>query len=91
MGFSLNEKIENIRQKPEHIRMRYVWFWVAFSMIFIFLIWIFSVKENFRSVNFKGGELPEVNSPIPNIKEGLPSMENIEQSLQNEIGNSNSK
>jgi hypothetical protein len=40
----LAEKIETIRQKPEHIRLRYVWFLVVLCMTFIFIIWIFSLK-----------------------------------------------
>jgi hypothetical protein len=42
----LYEKIEEIREKPEHIRMRYVWAMVAISMIFVILIWIFSLVGN---------------------------------------------
>jgi hypothetical protein len=42
---NLNEKIEAIRQKPEHIRLRYVWLLVIFCMTFIFIIWIFSLKS----------------------------------------------
>ena len=42
---NLSEKIEQIRQKPEHVRLRYVWFLVALSMTFIFIIWIFSLKS----------------------------------------------
>jgi len=42
---NLAEKIEAIRQKPEHIRLRYVWFLVVLSMTFIFIIWIFSLKS----------------------------------------------
>ena len=38
---NLAEKIEAIRQKPEHIRLRYVWFLVVLSMTFIFIIRIF--------------------------------------------------
>ncbi len=42
----LLEKIEEIRQKPEHIRLRYVWVMVAISMVFILFIWIMSLKAN---------------------------------------------
>ncbi|HCP08367.1 MAG TPA: hypothetical protein DIT25_01040 [Candidatus Moranbacteria bacterium] len=41
---NLLDHIENIRQKPEHIRMRYVWAFVAISMAFVFIIWFFSIK-----------------------------------------------
>lgn len=38
----LMEKIEDIRRRPEHIRKRYVWFFVGVSMAFIIMIWFFS-------------------------------------------------
>lgn len=44
---NINEKIEEIRQKPEHERVRYVWGAVAISMLFVVIIWIVSLKENF--------------------------------------------
>lgn len=42
----LFEKIEEIRKKPEHIRLRYVWAMVAISMIFVLAIWFFSMAGN---------------------------------------------
>lgn len=39
----INDKIEEIRRKPEHIRIRYVWMWVAISMVFVIAIWIVSI------------------------------------------------
>jgi uncharacterized protein YlxW (UPF0749 family) len=40
----LMDKIEEIRKKPDHIRMRYVWFFVTLSMLFVIILWIFSLK-----------------------------------------------
>ncbi|MFA6383576.1 MAG: hypothetical protein WCX17_04075 [Parcubacteria group bacterium] len=42
----LYEKIEEIRGKPEHIRMRYVWAMVAITMIFVVIIWFFSIMSS---------------------------------------------
>ncbi len=39
---NLERKIEEIRKKPEHIRLRYVYGMIAVSMFFIILLWIFS-------------------------------------------------
>ncbi|MFZ5982380.1 MAG: hypothetical protein ACOYS2_02325 [Patescibacteria group bacterium] len=36
---SIYEKIEEIRRKPEHIRLRYVWIMVGISFFIIILIW----------------------------------------------------
>jgi hypothetical protein len=38
------DKVEEIRKKPENIRMRYVWFFVAVSMFFVIILWIFSLQ-----------------------------------------------
>lgn len=38
------KKIEEIKSKPEHIRLRYVWFFVFLSMILVLFIWFFSMK-----------------------------------------------
>lgn len=46
---SLADKIEEIRQKPEEQRVRYVWFMVFISMVFVIFIWFFSFKSNFRN------------------------------------------
>jgi uncharacterized protein YlxW (UPF0749 family) len=44
----LQDKIEEIRKKPEHIRIRYVWMWVGISMVFIIAIWIVSIVAQNR-------------------------------------------
>ena len=40
------EKVEEIRSKPENIRIRYVWFFVAISMLFVIILWIFSLAAS---------------------------------------------
>lgn len=82
MKFSLSQKIEEIRQKPEHIRMRYVWAWLAISMIFIFGIWVFSVRESFKAVNFSQDQLPDLKSGMPDLREDISSMEEFQKSLE---------
>lgn len=41
----IHEKIEEIRQKPEHIRMNYVIFCVILSMLLLIVFWGFSIKS----------------------------------------------
>ncbi len=41
-------KIEEIQQKPEHVRVWYAWVGVAVVMFFVIIIWIFTLQENFR-------------------------------------------
>lgn len=74
MARSLWEKIEWIREQPEHIRMRYVFGCLLVSMAFIVGIWLLSLKESFRSIGrdvpaaveqgkelLPGGETPSLN------------------------------
>ena len=42
----LAEKIEEIKRKPEHIRVRYAYFSAAMFFPLILAIWIFSMKAN---------------------------------------------
>jgi len=42
------EKIEQIRKKPEHIRRRYALVCVVISMVFVFVIWMMSLKSSFN-------------------------------------------
>jgi len=43
------EKIDQIREKPEHIRRLYVWFFVAIFMLLIIGIWFISLKSSLNS------------------------------------------
>lgn len=52
---NINRKIEEIRQKPEHIRIRYVWAGVVITMFFIIILWIFSMKESISNNMGSGG------------------------------------
>jgi len=45
----LTEKIEAIRKQPDYIRLRWVWGGVAFSMLIILAIWIFSITTMFKN------------------------------------------
>ena len=57
MAMDFWARIERIRQQPEHVRARYVFGCLAVSMVFIFGIWLLSVKENFQSV---ASDMPRV-------------------------------
>lgn len=75
---SIADKIEEIRQKPEHIRMRYVWVMVAISMFFIIAIWFFSLKANrveapLLPENFNG---PGITEKFNESKESLKDVTN---------------
>ena len=46
---SIHSKIEEIRKQPEHVRMRYVLLSVFVSMLFISVLWIFSITTSFKN------------------------------------------
>jgi len=51
------QKLEEIKSKPEHIRIRYVWFSVIVSMVFIVIIWFFSMQSRILGIRgFTYGE-----------------------------------
>ncbi|PIR73247.1 MAG: hypothetical protein COU40_03260 [Candidatus Moranbacteria bacterium CG10_big_fil_rev_8_21_14_0_10_35_21] len=75
-------KIEEIRQKPEHIRLRYVWALVTISMIFVLLIWFFSLKAD-RDNSRKKTEENNILMEISNQKQ----VDDITQSISKNMGN----
>lgn len=78
------EKIEEIRNKPEHIRMRYVWFMVIVSTIAIIFLWWFSFKSKQVEVNTA---LENVHSSdtIPQINEQADALKNTVKEARSAI------
>ena len=52
----IQRKIDEIRQKPEHIRVRYVWFAVSVCMFFLVMVWIFSIRDQMSGGFFKNNQ-----------------------------------
>ncbi len=52
----MQRKIEEIRQKPEHERVRYVWIMVSICMFFLVIVWFFSVKDELSGGFFRHNE-----------------------------------
>lgn len=77
MGIS--EKIEEIRKKPEHIRLRYVWGLVAVSMFFVIIIWIFSLKDSFRETKAQNNSFSGIKNGLEeeSANQQLPSLEEV--------------
>lgn len=61
---NLSEKIDEIRHKPEHIRIRYVWGMVVISMFFIVIIWVFSLKENLQQFKSSDNQKSPASSSL---------------------------
>lgn len=74
---SISDKIEEIRQKPEHIRLRYVWLFVGICMIFIIIVWIFSIKNMFQFSAPADQGLTDLKNQANNSTGQLPSLKDL--------------
>ena len=74
MEFSLQRKIEAVRQEPEHIRRRYAMICVSFSMLLIFGIWLLSVQD---SVTTAAQDVPKALERGKGLTGGAPSLNDL--------------
>jgi type II secretory pathway component PulM len=78
----INKKIEEIRQKPEQERLRYVLFWVVGCMIFIVLIWLLSLSSSFTNriqEDKEDQQVTELKQQVQEIKKSAPSIEQFKK------------
>lgn len=73
-------KIEEIRREPEHVRLRYVWGAVAVVMVFLFLFWIMTLRDGFRSSD--ASDMQAIKDAIPSSAKDL---EKKGQSIQQTV------
>lgn len=73
---NIKEKIEFVRQQPDHVRMRYVWICVTASMLVVFAIWIFSITMTFKKnvPPEKSIDTTELQQQLQDIKEQTSSL-----------------
>lgn len=64
--------LERLRQKPEAIRTRYLFFSVGVSFFFIAIIWIFSLKTSLGSIT-QDETVGTFAESIQNITKGAPA------------------
>lgn len=93
---NINDKLEEIRKKPEHIRLRYVWAMVAISMFFVIIIWFFSLKSSqtetapvMNSIDTSKitDQFNEGKQSLENASEGFKSTLEQSQALDNSANN----
>ncbi len=69
--FNIEQKIEEIRQKPEHIRLRYTWGAVSVCMVAVLMIWFISIKVNFSSFDDNvGGTVSDAKNQFDILESG---------------------
>lgn len=78
---NLQDKINNIRNKPEHIRIRYAWGYSIAATLLIVVVWVIS------SLATKPKETPNNSSPTPiSGSEVMNQLKDTKNSIQN-VGN----
>ncbi|MFA7209603.1 MAG: hypothetical protein WC120_04955 [Parcubacteria group bacterium] len=81
----LMEKIEEIRKKPEHIRRRYVWFFVGVSMVFIMMIWFFSFENRSFDQTLESGSFNDMADVAEQFEVQKDSVKNTVDNVKNVI------
>lgn len=77
---NIEKKIEEIRQKPEHIRLRYTWGMVAVSMVAVLTIWFVSIKVNFANFD------DNIGSTVNDAKNQFDILESGQSSEESYVG-----
>ncbi len=91
----LQDKIKEIQQKPEHIRLRYVWGCVFVSMFFIVVLWVFSMtagrvqKEQGLSENQIMQQFQTQKQSMEDYKDQFKDMQENFKDLQEQVMDSN--
>ncbi len=73
---SLWDTINEIREKPEEIRRRYMFGYVSVTMLLIVGIWFISVQESFRLV-VETNSLRDVTSGASKMLPGSPGTQSL--------------
>lgn len=94
MQFNLEQWVENIKQKPESVRFRYVLGCVAITMLLVLGVWSLSVTENFRSVSSGAHDATEAtqgliprasNFTLDSLLSGEKSLEDRKKEVSGEL------
>jgi len=74
----IGRKIDEIRQKPEHVRVWYAWVGVLIVMFFVVLLWIFTVQENLsRTTPAEDMKKIQEKLPIGKPSEKMKSLDEV--------------
>ena len=91
MGFIQN-KIEEIRKKPEHIRIRYAWGCAAAATFLVIIIWIISLtSQNEPEITDQEFFTPEQLEPIDDLKTSGQDLKNATEKLKDTVNNTHNQ
>jgi len=79
---NISEKIAAIRREPQHVRLRYVWGCVAFSMMIILTLWFFSIAAMFKKGDSSADQnannsTTSLQDQLKNIQQQAPSLKDL--------------
>jgi len=87
MGYIKN-KIEEIRRKPEHIRIRYAWICAGCVTVLVIIIWMISLAaKNQEDITNQEFFTPEQLEPINDLKTSGQDLKNATDKLKDAAGN----
>ncbi|PID52251.1 MAG: hypothetical protein CR972_03130 [Candidatus Moraniibacteriota bacterium] len=76
----IEKTVQNVRQQPEHIRMRWVWISVIIGMIFVTFIWMMSLRISFFTIQADKQTQETLNDfqkQFSDVTETLPSENSV--------------
>lgn len=76
----MQEKLEEIRRQPEHIRMRYVFVCVFICMVFVLILFVVSLGQNFSQIGSDG--VPQEVRETLDIEGARQEIENQKQNME---------
>ncbi|HLN19378.1 MAG TPA: hypothetical protein VK255_04400 [Patescibacteria group bacterium] len=81
----IQSKIDEIRKKPEHIRIRYAWACAAGVTFLVVIIWMISLSANNTKEEITNQEFftPEEMKPIEDLKTSGQDLKNATDQLKN--------
>jgi len=74
----IENKIQEIREKPEHVRVRYVMLCVAISMFVVFVVWMMNMQQSFSTIKSDNSDA---------VKNATDEVQGVTNELKETYGN----
>ena len=81
----LKNKINEIRRKPEHIRVRYAWFCAIGVTLMVIIIWIFSLFSQRNEITSKEIFTPDQVQSFQDLNSQKNSLEDATKKIQSSL------